>query len=331
MPNSLKNQKYHLPSIVAGTVSPQSPAKNVPHQRQGRMKPRSPAGAYADTVAMLGKSKIHHGPYNDRIFLFCLNPDDLPGITGRLLALAKGRNYSRIFARVPAPARDHFISSGYTPAACIPGLYHGEMDGYYMANYRDPLPGGWQGGIDDVLTVAREKAREHPVSPALKPGYTCTLATSADAPALAAIYREVFLTYPVPIHDPAYLVREMQESLRCFCIHDGGEIAATASAAVEPDGRFAEMTGFATLPGYRGYGFAGHLLHRMEADLRSTGIRTAFAVVRARSYPANITFARAGYTCTGTLAGCVNICGSLEDMNIWYKPLNDTGETSMQS
>lgn len=328
MSNSLKNQKNHLSSIVSGVVSSRHLAKNVPHQCQGRTASRPPIGAYADVVTMLGKSMIHHGPYNDRIYLFRLSPEDIPGITGRLHAFAKSRNYSRIFARIPATARDHFISSGYMPGACIPGLYQGEVDGYYMANYRNPLSSDWRSGIDDVLTVAQEKARGHPVSPVLEPGFTCTPGILADAPALAAVYREIFLTYPVPIHDPAYLLQEMQDNLRCFCIRDGEGIAATASAAVDPDGQFAEMTGFATLPGCRGHGFAGYLLHRMESDLCSTGIKTAFAVVRARSHPANITFARRGYTCTGTLAGCVNICGALEDMNIWYKPLDGRGAIS---
>ncbi|WP_292382998.1 putative beta-lysine N-acetyltransferase [Methanoculleus sp. UBA430] len=272
---------------------------------------------------MLGESQVHHGPFNDRAYLFHLELVDLPGITGRLFALARGRGYSRLFARVPAAACGHFVSSGYLPRARIPGLYRGEEDGYYMAAYRDPLQSDWLDGIDDVLGVAEEKRRKNAASPALDPGFTCTPATPADAPALAAIYRKVFLTYPIPVHDPAYLMREMQKHHRFFCIRDGEKIAAIASAAADPEGQFAEMTGFATLPEYRGHGFSGRLLQQMETKMRSIGIKTAFAIVRARSYPANITFARAGYTHAGTVPGCVNICGSLEDMSVWYRLLDD--------
>ncbi|WP_243670743.1 GNAT family N-acetyltransferase [Methanoculleus chikugoensis] len=118
----------------------------------------------------------------------------------------------------------------------------------------------------------------------------------------------------------------MHHNLHCFCIRDGKKIAAIASAAVDPEGgQFAEMTGFATLPEYRGgRGFSGRLLRWMETKMRSIGIKTAFAIVRARSYPANITFARAGYThAGGTVPGCVNICGSFEDMSVWYRLLDD--------
>ncbi|MDD3857386.1 MAG: putative beta-lysine N-acetyltransferase [Methanoculleus sp.] len=272
---------------------------------------------------MLGGSLVHHGPFNDRAYLFRLDSADLPGIAGRLLALARGRGYSRVFARIPAPACGHFVSSGYLPRARIPGLYRGEVDGCYMAAYRDPLQSGWQDGIDDVLAVAEEKGRRSTGSPALEPGIACTPAAPADAPALAAIYREVFATYPVPVQDPAYLVREMHHNLHCFCIRDGEKIAAIASAAVDPEGQFAEMTGFATLPEYRGRGFSGRLLRQMEMKMRLIGIKTAFAIARARSYPANIVFARAGYTHAGTVPGCVNICGSLEDMSVWSRPLDD--------
>jgi putative beta-lysine N-acetyltransferase len=320
----LRDQKNNLSYTGAETAPVRHAAKNIPVQRQRQTQRHTDKGAYADAVSTLGKSLVHHGPYNDRAYLFRLNPADLPEISGRLLALARGRGYSRVIARVPAPARNHFASRGYTPGAYIPRLYRGAVDGYYMVNYRNPPESDWRDGIDDVLAVAREKAQGSAASQVLEPGFTCTPAAPADAPALAAIYRKVFLTYPVPVHDPAYLVRGMQSNLlRCFCIRKDGRIAAVAAAAVDPDGRFAEMTGFATLPEYRGHRFAGCLLWRIETEMRSIGVKTVFAIVRARSYPANTTFARAGYTHTGTLAGCVNICGSLEDMSVWYRSLDD--------
>lgn len=328
---SLQDHKNNISSTGAEAASTRHAAKKTLSSGRlpGRVACRPKKGAYADTVATLGKSLIHHGPYNDRVYLFRLNPADLPGITGRLLALAKDRGYSRIFARVPAPARDHFVSCGYTPGARLPGLFRGKVDGYYMANYLD-APQGDRDGIDKVLAVAQEKARQGAESPVLEHGFTCTPAALTDASALAAIYRNVFATYPVPIHDPLYLAREMQDSLHCFCIRTGGRIASVASAAVDPDARFAEMTGFATLPEYRGRGFAGYLLRRMETEMRSLGVKTVFAIARACSYPANITFARTGYAYRGTLAESVNICGSFEDMNVWCKSIGGGEAASVQ-
>jgi len=318
-----KNQKVYRSRTGAPKITTRHPAKSTPLERQGQTGIHPYQGAYADITATVGGSLVHHGSFNDRAYLFRLDPADLPGIAGRLLAFARGRGYSRVFARVPAPACGHFVSSGYRPRARIPGLYRGEVDGFYMAAYRDTPRSGWQDGIDNVLAVAEEKGRKGAGSPALEPDFTCTPAAPADAPALAAIYRKIFATYPVPVQDPAYLVREMHRDLHCFCIRDGEKIAATASAAVDLEGQFAEMTGFATLPDYRGRGFSGRLLRQMEAKMRSIGIKTTFAIARARSYPANIVFARASYTHAGTIPGCVNICGSLEDMSVWYRLLDD--------
>ncbi|MGI6023593.1 MAG: putative beta-lysine N-acetyltransferase [Methanoculleus sp.] len=323
--SSLHDQKDHISRTGADAASRRHAAKKTyppPGRLPGQRSHRPRRGAHADTITKLGRSLIHHGPYNDRIFLYHLDLADLPGITDRLLALAKDRGYPRIFARIPAPAHDHFVACGYTPGARLPGLFRGKVDGYYMARYID-APEGDAARTDDVLAVALEKARKSaPGSATLEPGFAATSIAPGDAPALASIYRDIFETYPVPIHDPAYLAGEMQGSLRCFCILDpGGRIASVAAAEVDVRARFAEMTGFATLPDYRGRGFAGYLLQRMEEDMRSFGVQTTFAVARARSYPANITFARAGYAYAGTLADCTNICGSLEDMNIWCRSL----------
>lgn len=327
--SSLQDSKNHITCTDARAAPVRRAAKQTlppPGRLSGRGSRRPRRGAHADTVTKLGRSLIHHGPYNDRVFLYHLDEADLPGITDRLCALAEDRGYSRIFARVPAPARDHFVTHGYASGACLPGLFRGRVDGYYMAKYLD-APGIDTAGIDEVLTVAREKARAGAAEMVIGPGFTATPATSGDAPALASIYREVFETYPVPIHDPAYLAEEMQKSLRCFCIRgSGGRIASVAAAEVNNADKFAEMTGFATVPGYRGRGFAGYLLQRMEEEVRSIGVRTAFAIARACSPPANITFARAGYTYAGTLPESVNICGSLEDMNFWHKTLAGSEE-----
>ncbi len=318
--SSLQDSKNHITRTDARPAPVRRPAKQTfPPPGRGSRRPRR--GAHADIITKLGRSLIHHGPYNDRIFLYHLDEADLPGITDRLRALAEDRGYSRIFARIPAPARDHFVARGYTSGACLPGLFRGRVDGYYMAKYLD-APGIDTAGIDEVLTVAREKARAGAVDPAIDAGFLAAPATPGDAPALASIYREVFETYPVPIHDPAYLAEEMQRNLRCFCILEpGGRIASVAAAEVDRAGKFAEMTGFATVPGYRGRGFAACLLRRLEEEMRLIGVKTAFAIARACSPPANITFARAGYTYAGTLPESVNICGSLEDMNFWYRTL----------
>ncbi len=277
----------------------------------------------ADTITTIGGSVVQHGPCNDRIYVMSLSAGDLPGIVDRLDALAKEAGYSKIFAKVPASALDLFLTAGYVTEACVPRFFRGREDGYFMAKYFDPGRSRDEGGIDDVLSAAQARAGDRrPCS--LPPGYACVPATPADAPEIAALYGEVFDTYPFPIHDPGYIVRTMGGQIRYFCIRTGdGRIAAVSSSEMDAAARNVEMTDFATLPGYRGMGLAGCLLARMEEEMREEGCVTAYTIARSSSFPINVTFARAGYTYGGTLKNNTNICGTFESMNVWYKRLDE--------
>jgi putative beta-lysine N-acetyltransferase len=81
------------------------------------------------------------------------------------------------------------------------------------------------------------------------------------------------------------------------------------------------MTDFATRPDCRGRGLANHLLVQAEAAAEKLGIKTAYTIARAYSAGMNITFARNGYTFSGTLTHNTQISGKLESMNVWYKAL----------
>jgi len=50
-------------------------------------------------------------------------------------------------------------------------------------------------------------------------------------------------------------------------------------------------------------------------------MQRAYTIARALSAGMNVTFARAGYDYGGTLTNNTNICGQIESMNVWYKPL----------
>ncbi|NIP49233.1 MAG: GNAT family N-acetyltransferase [Phycisphaerae bacterium] len=102
---------------------------------------------------------------------------------------------------------------------------------------------------------------------------------------------------------------------------NGDELVALSSAEVDFNGGNVEMTDFATLSDYRGQGLATFLLDRMEEDVRSGGIQTAYTIARAYSYGMNITFAKHGYQYAGTLVNNTQISGQLESMNVWHKHL----------
>jgi len=275
-----------------------------------------------DQVENFGNSLVQHGTANDRVYLMKLHRDDFPQILDFINGLALQHGYSKVFAKVPAYAREQFAREGYRLEAAIPGLYNGRNDGLFMARYYHPdrLIDHSADRVREVLEAARDKAT--PVAETENgEDLECRLATPSDCAQMAELYREVFASYPFPIHDPGYLAGTMAGNVIYAGIWEQGRLLALASAEVDREGANAEMTDFATHPDCRGRGLATRLLQDLERLMSESGIRTCYTIARATSFGMNITFAKNGYEYGGTLVKNTQISGGLESMNVWYKRL----------
>lgn len=279
-----------------------------------------------DRIETFGASLVQHGKHSDRAYLMHLAEADLPAIIPFLDELAADRGYSKIFAKVPQGARAAFERGGYHPEAVVPKLYRGVVDVCFMGKYLCPVRQREQKPVlvEQALAAARGKEVDA-AAPALAGEFRSRLTTPDDAPAMAELYRQVFATYPFPIHDPAYLRETMASHVIYQGVWAGRQLVALASAETDPRGQNAEMTDFATLPSCQGQGFASYLLARLEKVAARGGIRTAYTIARAYSFGMNITFARRGYNFSGTLTHNTQIAGELESMNVWHKPLTAGG------
>jgi len=273
-----------------------------------------------DTVEEFGGSLIQHGPANDRAYLMKLNHSDFPQILSYLNGLAVLKKYSKIFAKVPAYARDKFEQAGYQVEAEIPQFYAGEEDGLFMARYYqaerriDPDTDK----VQEVLEVAGSKIVIN--NPVPQSGdYEYRLAQPTDCPQMAELYQKVFASYPFPIHDKDYLAATMANNLLYAGVWKNGVLLALASAEVDYAGSNAELTDFATDPDWQGHGFANLLLGQLETEMRTSEIKTCFTIARATSFSMNVCFAKNGYLFSGTLIKNTQISGGLESMNVWYK------------
>ena len=275
-----------------------------------------------DSLETFGRSLIHHGAYNDRAYLMKLHEEDSEEIVGRLDTLATSRGYSKIFAKVPSSDRERFLAGGYVEEARIPCFYPGGEAVSFMGKYFTASRAREQEVqlVSDVLAAAGSAAKVSAVTQ-LPQGFTVRSAVAEDCEEMAKIYREVFASYPFPIHDPAFLRNAMKDSTIFFGVWNGPAIAALSSAEIDFQSASAEMTDFVTHPAYRGNGFALSLLREMEKAVSGRGIRALFTIARAYSFGMNITFSRNGYLYGGTLTNNTNISGRLESMNVWYKIL----------
>lgn len=277
-----------------------------------------------DIIARPGSSVIQHGPFNDRVYLMKLAPEDGGTIIRAIEALAERHHYSKLVAKVPNSEKNRFFEAGYRVEAHVPGMFRGDEDGWFLARYPNPDRAHTCDAavIADVLRTAMSRSGDGR-SRSLPPGFRLADAGREDLPELASLYREVFETYPFAIHDPSFLGEMMEDGTRYVLVRAGRKVVAAASSETDLSAGNVEMTDFATLPPYRGMGLCSALLSAMEEEMRRCGIRTSYTIARAAFYPINITFARAGYRFGGTLVNNTNICGAFESMNVWYTSLKD--------
>lgn len=265
-------------------------------------------------------SVLQHGKYNDRIYLMRLDDRDIPGIIDQLNDLARENSYGKIFARIPLIALPLFKADGYISEAYIPGYIRGEHDIHYVSKFLNSdrlmhIEKDMLIKLSEMLgsNAAEKKAETLPV-------YNINILKEENAMELAELFRQVFKTYPFPVHDPDYLVSCMRNNTKYFGIkNNSNEYIAVSSAELEHDYMVAEMTDFAILKAYRGKKLSLVLLREMEKHMRDNNIKTVFTIARLNSPAMNKTFLRMGYKYTGTLIKNTNISGRIESMNIYYK------------
>lgn len=276
----------------------------------------------SDVIEHLGRSQIQHGKSNDRIYVMKLSPNEAPTLVPRLDHLARKNGYTKIFAKVPARNRQVFTQAGYHEEARIPGFFSGREEVVFFAKYfctrrkteRNP------DAVRKVIAAAKAKAARA-TRPELARNLRLRRLTTDDCSAMADVYRQVFASYPFPIHDPAYLRDTLAENILYWGVFEQEQLLAISSAETYPADLNAEMTDFATLPEFRGAGFAQVLLAEMETELKRRNYHTAYTIARSYSFGMNITFAKHGYRFSGTLTHNTDISGQLESMNVWYKRL----------
>lgn len=276
-----------------------------------------------DSVERQGDTIYQHGPYNGRIYVMRTAPNDLPDLLPYLERLALKRGYGKVIAKAPPSCRPALLEWDAREEGCLQDYYGPAQGAHFMARYFDEQRSKEMrpDKVAEVLSIARAKAGDTPATPRNSRRPAVVEAGPDDAEAMSAVYRQVFPTYPFPIHEPAYLRRAMQDNVVFFKLEKDGRIGALASAEMDLASGAVEMTDFATLPELRGRGAAQRLLAAMEDAMRTRGLRLAFTIARAYSTAMNVAFAKRGYRFGGTLTSNTNIAGRVESMNLWSRPL----------
>ncbi len=260
--------------------------------------------------------------YNRRLKILDYEAENYPNMIRRLAWLAESNDFDKIFVKATKEDFQQFLSHGYMMEGVMRYYFHGQ-DAYILSRFSSFD----RAQSDDLLKEAQlieeliyhsngeNKRRTDPDTQVLT-------ATDKHIPMLVWIYRSVFETYPSPLTNPDYIKSTMDRNIVYRLAIDGDKAMAAASADIDAKHSNAEMTDCATVPEAQGKGLMQVLLAKLEEDLRSRGIMTAYTLARAMSVGMNRVFYRLGYEFSGRLVNNCDIFGRFEDMNIWVKRLD---------
>ncbi len=270
-----------------------------------------------DTIEHICGSVVQHGHHNRRIYVMHLDVQRLGELIPRLDRMALDHGYGKITAKAPATCWKRFRAAGYIREARVPVFFKGRTAGLFVAKFF-AAERRRATRANPLAEYSKRLSKDHGSSQPRGRVYACT---PADAEQIGHLYRQVFETYPFPIHRPAHLMRMMAAKSIYFGIRVDNRITAVAAAEIDSVNRTCEMTDFATLPTQRGHGFAARLLNQLEKTARTHALRTAYTIARADSLGMNRVFAKTGYGYAGQLVKNSQIGGRIRSMVVWYKHL----------
>jgi len=171
--------------------------------------------------------------------------------------------------------------------------------------------------VKDVQSLEKNSGLKSPPEE-----YKLIFVQKEEVAALAQLYQQVFKIYPTPLHDPAYILKTMEEGTIYFAFTKGEEVVSAASAEVNEFYKNAELTDCATLLEHRKYGLMKILLEKLEEELLARGVYCAYSIARAQSFGMNAALHQLGYRYRGRLTNNCYIYDKIENMNMWVKDLS---------
>jgi len=269
------------------------------------------------------RCRILISPYNRRITVYDFNLALDEGASEMVQTLSKKaavQGFDKIWLKSRPKWAYSFFDTGVKLEAIIPGYFTGQepalvFSRYLSAERQTPSNSKNLDQVKKLVLACKVGAGQRP----LPAGITLKWGQPEHCRLLAKLYSRVFTTYPFPIFDPDYLKYTMEHDVRYITAWHNQKLVAAASAEMNLAEKNAEVTDFATVPEWRGYGLASCLLNHLELRLKSDSIRCLYTIARSSSTGMNKVFADNGYEYCGVLVKNCNINGDFEDMNVWSK------------
>lgn len=264
-------------------------------------------------------SLYQYGDFNNRIYVIRMSDQEPDTTIDFLMDMAISSHYTKIVIKVKQHRVPLLLSRGFVVEAMIPLFDNHTSDVFFMSKFYGERALICEQEIEllnSYPALIKGKKNKH-ADKDIRSEILC----DKDVCAISELFKEVFASYPYPVHDPGYIKKMMREDTCYFGIFKEDKLIAVSSAEVESTGRNAEMTDFAVHPDFRGQNLASYLLLDMEWEMAQRSIDCLFTIARLREPAMNKTFINSGYRYSGTLINNTQISGGIESMNVLYKLL----------
>ncbi|MCZ8515022.1 putative beta-lysine N-acetyltransferase [Paenibacillus filicis] len=246
---------------------------------------------------------------------------NVDSVCKRTAEIARAESLTKVFIKSREEDWQTFLSKGGMLEGIYKGYFRGR-DAYCMAFYYDLERRTSDYWLEEDRILEQVLALPlKPDRPAVPGNCTMRIARTEDAGRLAALYGQIFQTYPTPMNDPLYVEQTMREGTVYYLVESADQLISAASAEINTVYRNVEMTDCATLPAYRNQGIMRLLMHALEEELTGRNITCAYSLSRALSFGMNAVFFQLGYRYCGRLTKNCDIYDKFEDMNLWVKAL----------
>lgn len=250
-----------------------------------------------------------------------IHPDDVKEIIRRIRYLLTVFNYEKIILKIPQSLIHDFSGLELREEARIPEFYRPGDDAVFLAYYSHPkrIQPESHRYVKRALEAATAGDPSSHNQDLVPKGLIIRQGIANDIPGICSLYTREFKTYPFPIQELYYVRRMFDQGVRYYVGEISGTIIAAGSCEIDTHASAVEMSDLAVDMSCKGHGFSKLLLAYMEKEMKNAGVRTRYTICRGEFIPVNRLFFHAGYQFGGTLMANTNICGSIENMNIWYK------------
>ena len=225
--------------------------------------------------------------------------------------------------KVPEEAKEVFQSNGYQVEAKIPGLYNGEITGYFLADYLNNERGHCdeqkRKTIASVKTIAlAANSAEEDSYFALPKDLEVRKLDRNDLFNIIHLHKKAADSCVFPTHEAEYIMELVAQNHKFYGLFSGEELIVSAILKVHKKESNVEIVDFTTHPNFSGQNLSYYLVQEIKKNFDEMDCKTMYSLVRATSYGLNITFSKHDFVFGGTLLNNTLIRDTIESMNVWY-------------